>query len=267
MDRVPIWLETARLWEGVEATPGAASTPSILGLYAACGHPEIRSDDVAWCAAWMGGTLADCGLRNTGSLLASSYADFGVGLDEPVVGAIAVLDGHVAYVDEVQKDHVILLGGNQGKSEGRSAVTRARYRKSSVLSYRWPVPLQSPKDLDAAGSRSTQKGKADIVTGSMLLALGGGAVANNASDALATAAVSAASSVDTDKLLSLIDKGAKVADALVSIGAKNPLAIILLLVGAYLIASGALLRLWRTEDANNGHNLSRVLPAPGGQNA
>lgn len=254
MEKVPIWLEAARLWDGVEATPGSVATPAILGLYAACGHDEIRSDEVPWCAGFVGGILAECGLPNTRSLAAASYLEFGAPLDGPRVGAIAVLDNHVAFVDSVSSRHVVLIGGNQGHSEGRSAVTRASFRIASVRAWRWPVPLVRPRDLDGA-SRTVAKGKADVLAGWTTTTVAAAAIAQGGPPAIETAAA-VAPALDVGKSLGLLDLGMKSADSLVKLAAGNPAAVILLLIGIYLVASGSLLRLWRTEDANTGRNVS-----------
>src|SRR5262249_44572978 len=53
--------------------------------------------------------------------------------------------GHVAFYDHDDGDHIVVLGGNQG-----DAVTTARFPKSRVLAYRWPVetaPLPTDTSL------------------------------------------------------------------------------------------------------------------------
>ena len=61
------------------------------------------------------------GYTGTGSLLARSYLDWGIGLEQPRLGAIAVLScgndpttGHVGFVLGDAADKLYLLGGNQG---------------------------------------------------------------------------------------------------------------------------------------------------------
>lgn len=259
-DDVPVWLERARAWIGVEAIAGAQSNPSILGLYAACGHPEIRNDDTAWCAAWIGGgPLAESGIKGTGSLLAASYFDFGVPLDAPRPGAIAVWPHHVAIVSEVLPDgRIKAIGGNQGHSEGRSAVTEAVFKKSTDVRYRWPVPLVSAKDLDKAGSRTTQKGLADICTGWVTTSMGVAAAVTGGPPE----PDGGLSLADADKAVTLAEQALKVAGSVWTMFSSNPLAFCVLLLGGYLIASGALLRLWRASDANTGKNTARSPGSP-----
>jgi uncharacterized protein (TIGR02594 family) len=256
MEKTPIWLEHARAWEGVEATPGAVATPAIIGLYAACGYPQIKTDETPWCAAFVGGSLASCGLPNTGSLAAASYAEFGVPLEGPKVGAIAVLNHHVAFVDEVGPDHIVALGGNQGHSQGKSAVTKARYKKSSVLAYRWPVPIVSAADLDASGSRTAAKGRTDILTGWVATATGGVVAAQAKDPEVVAAAAAAVNPAQIESTLGLLEKGMKFSEAAVKIATTNLPATALVAFGTYLILSGHLLRWFRVQDANTGHNVA-----------
>jgi uncharacterized protein (TIGR02594 family) len=249
----PTWLIEARLHMGQEAAPLAMSNPYILGLYALAGHPEVIADEVPWCAAYVGGTLAACGIPSTKSLLAASYRNFCEELDEPAIGAIAVLDHHVAFVDAFDSTHVWLLGGNQGKSQGKSAVTVAKYRRSSILSYRWPVRLAAPADMDAAGSRTMVKGRADQFTGGVATTVGFGLLAQ-AGPTATERAIEAAAAIDVDKSLSTLDHGMKTFGAFLALVQTNWLGAAIVLVGLYLIASGSLTRLWRTQDANTGRS-------------
>ncbi|MDQ5942103.1 MAG: hypothetical protein QG572_916, partial [Pseudomonadota bacterium] len=128
------------------------ATAEIVGMYAKAGHPEVTSDEVPWCAAFVGACLKDAGLPNTGSLLARSYLDYGTKIEDPRVGCIAVFrrgappSGHVAFVTGWGAGHVRVIGGNQG-----DAVSEANYRESDVLGYRWP-----PEQLPAAVVNATK---------------------------------------------------------------------------------------------------------------
>jgi uncharacterized protein (TIGR02594 family) len=137
---------------GVRETKGKAATPAIVAMYADAGHAEITSDEVPWCAAFVGACLKDAGLPNTGSLLARSYLDYGTKIEDPRVGCIAVFrrgappSGHVAFVTGWGEGSIRVLGGNQG-----DAVSEANYRESDVLGYRWP-----PEQLPAAVVNATK---------------------------------------------------------------------------------------------------------------
>jgi uncharacterized protein (TIGR02594 family) len=138
----PPWLAQAWTSFGITEAAGSANNANVLAFYRDAGHPEIRSDDVAWCAAFVGACLERAGLRCTRSLLARSYLTWGDELYEPRTGAIAVLTrgsdptfGHVGFLVGSAADRVFLLGGNQADSVSIQAFARER-----VLSWRWPAP-------------------------------------------------------------------------------------------------------------------------------
>lgn len=114
--------------------------PAVLKFYKEAGHPEIKNDEVPWCAAFVGAVLAQCGLPNTGSLLARSYAGYGeeVSLVNARRGDIVVLQrgnsswqGHVAFFDKLIGEQVYCLGGNQGDQ-----VNIRPYRKEKIIAIR-----------------------------------------------------------------------------------------------------------------------------------
>src|SRR5215475_1126764 len=85
--------------------------PHILECFADCGHSEIKSDEVSWCAAFMGAALVHSGLpippKDT-CLMARSYCTYGVRC-EPKPGAIVGFprgnsgwQGHVGVVTEIK---------------------------------------------------------------------------------------------------------------------------------------------------------------------
>jgi uncharacterized protein (TIGR02594 family) len=143
----PHWLEQAWGELGVLETAGSGNNARVLAYYADVGHGTIRADSVAWCAAFLGATLERAGVASTRSLLARSYLRWGVALDEPRLGAIAVFTrgddpaaGHVGFwIGETGSD-IILLGGNQSDAVSVAPMSRAR-----LLGYRWPRPVQEPK--------------------------------------------------------------------------------------------------------------------------
>ena len=146
------WMEAAWGYIGVKETAGRGATAEIVGMYAKAGHAEVSSDEVPWCAAFVGGCLKDASLPNTGSLLARSYLDYGTKLDAPKVGAIAIFkrgappSGHVAFVTGWGNGSIRVLGGNQGDK-----VCEVNYPLDSLLGLRWPpqkatatAPLPKP---------------------------------------------------------------------------------------------------------------------------
>jgi uncharacterized protein (TIGR02594 family) len=136
----PRWLDFAWADLGVAEIAGTRDNSRVVRYYADVGHPEVSNDEVAWCAAFLGACLERAGVGSTRSLLARSYLDWGVPIDEPRYGAIAVLSrgsdptlGHVGFLVGETGADVILLGGNQG-----DAVSVQAFPRSRLLGLRWP---------------------------------------------------------------------------------------------------------------------------------
>jgi uncharacterized protein (TIGR02594 family) len=145
------WLRVARELIGVKEVSGRKADPRIVELFRLSGFPEFKSDETAWCAAFIGGCLRLAGYSNRASLLAVQYLHFGKGLGkDPREGCVVVLkpltsgaSGHVGfYVDETDT-HVTLLGGNQ-----RNVVNERRFPKGYVRAYRWPYEKASIASSD-----------------------------------------------------------------------------------------------------------------------
>ncbi len=151
------WMEIA--WEevGTREIPGARAAPSIVDYFRDSGRPEITSDEVAWCAAFVGACLARAGvkprIRPGHELLASSYLEVGTAIDTPRVGAIVCVrrnggsGWHVAFVSGWNATHLKLLGGNQKNSVCEVWAPR----EGAVL--RWPEEPVTPAALAKDGSR------------------------------------------------------------------------------------------------------------------
>lgn len=124
----------ANLYRGTWEWKGADHNPKVLAMYADAGHPEIRNDEVPWCAAFVGSVLARVGLQNTGSLLAKSYLNWGVPvkrLEDANPGDIIILhrgtkswQGHVGFLVGLDENNVHILGGNQGNQVNVSKYSR-----------------------------------------------------------------------------------------------------------------------------------------------
>jgi uncharacterized protein (TIGR02594 family) len=141
----PAWLREAFKCLGMKEVPGKGNNPEVVRLYREAGHPEVKSDDVAWCAAFVGAMLARAGEPHTSSLAARSYLDWGKATTNPKRGDIVVFtrgsgwQGHVAFYLGESAGRVWVLGGNQGDK-----VSVTSYARSSVLGFRKkPTPYNS----------------------------------------------------------------------------------------------------------------------------
>lgn len=155
----PRWIVIARAGLGQREIPGPAENSWIVGLWRKIKRGGIKSEDVPWCAAFVGACLEDAGIQSTRFESAISYATWGVKLMEPVHGCVAVFTrsggGHVGFV--VGRDpqgRVLILGGNQS-----NAVTIAAFPVDRVVAWRWPSgePLSDTPLAVASASVSTSE--------------------------------------------------------------------------------------------------------------
>lgn len=154
------WLDDMLSSVGVREVAGDQAEARILGYFADVGHPECKSDEIAWCAARVGSALVNAGLPIPSvnvNLLARSYLTYGEAC-EPKPGAIVVFprgnsswQGHVGCVVEVKGDKVKYVAGNQSDmvGYGTSPINKA-------LGFRWPV-APTVAALRAAGSTEIKK--------------------------------------------------------------------------------------------------------------
>ncbi|RUP11105.1 TIGR02594 family protein [Hyphomicrobium sp.] len=136
----PAWLEAAWAEFGVREIPGKENSAEILRYFREAGDTSVQSEETPWCAAFAGAMLKRAGCEGTGSLLARSFLDWGLSLDEPRFGAIAVLArgddpaaGHVGFLIGTAGEKLYLLGGNQN-----DAVSVAPFDAARLLGFRWP---------------------------------------------------------------------------------------------------------------------------------
>jgi uncharacterized protein (TIGR02594 family) len=100
-------------------------------------NPTSRSR--LWCATFMNMVLAKAGYSGTNSDAAKSFAQYGRRVNEPRVGAIAVLTrgkngGHVGVVSGIDNQgNPVIISGNHGKRVGE-----AIYPRSRVIAYVMP---------------------------------------------------------------------------------------------------------------------------------
>src|SRR6476659_8958907 len=137
------YIDIARAELGVSEQAGKVARPRILEYFAAAGHPEVKSDEAAWCSAFVNFCMEEAGIRGTMSLAARSWLRWGREC-KPKRGAVGVWprgsnqwQGHVAIVEEVLGGgKVRCIGGNQGNS-----VSERVFDASKALGFREPVTL------------------------------------------------------------------------------------------------------------------------------
>lgn len=137
----PQWLAIARPLIGLHEIHGAEHSPEILDMWRAIKRSGIQSDEVPWCAAFVGSCLERAGIKSSRFESAASYLKWGVRLDGPAHGCIVVFSreggGHVGFVvglDPTGK--LLVLGGNQGDQ-----VSVKTFPVDRVTGYRWPVDI------------------------------------------------------------------------------------------------------------------------------
>jgi uncharacterized protein (TIGR02594 family) len=117
-------------------------------------NPTSRSR--LWCATFMNMVLAKAGYSGTNSDAAKSFAQYGRRVNEPRVGAIAVLTrgkngGHVGVVSGIDgQGNPIIISGNHGKRVGE-----AIYPRSRVIAYVMPSG-ESGEPTTQLAARSSQ---------------------------------------------------------------------------------------------------------------
>jgi uncharacterized protein (TIGR02594 family) len=140
LDAAP-WMDVAFEERGTRRFPAGQTNLRIVEYNS---YTNLRGydDKISWCSSFVNWCLAQLGITGTGSALARSWLEWGIPLERPVPGCIAVLTrddpnswkGHVGFFLRIEGDFVFLFGGNQLEE-----VREHSYPLTSVLSYRWPV--------------------------------------------------------------------------------------------------------------------------------
>ena len=156
----PQWLAIARPLLGLHEIHGPEHSPEILGMWRAIKRSGIQSDEVPWCAAFVGACLERAGIRSSRFESAASYLTWGVRLDGPAHGCIVVFSrdggGHVGFVvGQDAAGNLLVLGGNQGDSVSIKAFHRDR-----VTGYRWPVDVPIATGALALGAAEASRSEA-----------------------------------------------------------------------------------------------------------
>lgn len=153
------WMVVAESLKGIKEVPGAQHNPEILQMWRDIKRGGIKSDEVPWCAAFVGACLERVGIESTRFEGARSYASWGQKLAEPVAGCVVVFSrdggGHVGFVVGQDKaGNLLVLGGNQSDEVNVRAFPRSR-----VTALRWPAGFDIPSVKLATGVSEMTKGE------------------------------------------------------------------------------------------------------------
>ncbi|MBX7157854.1 MAG: TIGR02594 family protein [Verrucomicrobiae bacterium] len=124
---------------GIKEISGSENSERIIEYHDST-KLRANDDETPWCSSFVNWTMEQAGYPGTNSAAALSWKNWGQEAEEPVYGAIAVIDygkgkGHVGFVAGVSKDGktVYLLGGNQSDQVKISA-----FSVDKIASYRMP---------------------------------------------------------------------------------------------------------------------------------
>lgn len=150
----PIWLRNARKDIGQTEVKGPNTNPRLEELIRKADDGLAPNDELAWCARFVNGTLAEAGIKGTRSAMARSFSTWGRNVYEEKalvripLGAVLVFSrppspsqGHVGFAVGYTRDaKVLCLGGNQ-----KDQVRIDSFNVERLITARWPV--EYVKDL------------------------------------------------------------------------------------------------------------------------
>ena len=117
------WVVSGLKWNGKHEVRDQKELQDFLGFNPNDSEPDGKS----WCAGFWIRIFEECGIDTTGlDLMATSFKNFGYGLDEVVDGAICIFepsegaDFPIRHIGVAVDGGTKLFGGNQGNSAKRS---------------------------------------------------------------------------------------------------------------------------------------------------
>ncbi|WP_099866070.1 TIGR02594 family protein [Pararhizobium haloflavum] len=153
-------MDVALQFEGLNERADTGTLDSFL--MASGNWNNLSASDTAWCAAFANAAISRAGGQGTGSNLASSFLDWGMGTHNPQVGDIVVLkpqssgaSGHVGFLAGFKDGTVQLFGGNQG-----NAAKFSNFDIDDVVGYRTDPSLRGipTTQLPEIMARATENG-------------------------------------------------------------------------------------------------------------
>jgi uncharacterized protein (TIGR02594 family) len=138
------WISEAIKYIGVREIHGPKHAAQIVQFWKDIKRGGIKTDEVPWCAAFVGAMLEKAGFRSTRYESAGSYESWGMELEKPCFGCIAVFrrtgGGHVGFVvGKTAEGKLQVLGGNQNDQ-----VCIAEFPTKNLVCYCWPIGYNVP---------------------------------------------------------------------------------------------------------------------------
>ena len=147
------WYDKALLEVGVIANLDKKVNTQRIVDYHQTTTLKAKSDNTAWCAAFVNWCLIQGGKTGCNSAAAIDWLNYGQKLDVPRVGAITVIQNpemkkkydastgtasgnHVSFFVRKSSAYITLFGGNQTHQVKESNYPLASW---NVLGYRWPI--------------------------------------------------------------------------------------------------------------------------------
>lgn len=146
----PLWLEAGIKLIGTKERIGGKSNPEIIDWALEEGGEtakEYTDTATPWCALGVDHCFSMVGMKGTGTLWALDYANWGIGLPGPAVGAVAPMKrsggGHVTIVaGRDAHGNLMCLGFNQGDT-----VSIIPFPKTRPVAFRWPKTAPLPSQI------------------------------------------------------------------------------------------------------------------------
>ena len=121
---------------GIKEYSGENQNPRIIEYHKAC-ELKAKTDEIAWCSAFVNWCMLQVGEIRTESAAAISWTKWGKETNEPRIGDIVVFRrtdsswrGHVGFYVAQDEKRVLVLGGNQ-----RNEVSFQWYQKKTSKLY------------------------------------------------------------------------------------------------------------------------------------
>lgn len=146
----PLWLIEAMSRVGIVEGAGSRDNPKIIEWAHELGGniaAAYTHDSIPWCALFIDSCLYRVGEKGTGTLWALDYANYGINLHAPALGAIGSMrragGGHVIFVLGRDRDgNIVGVGGNQSDK-----VCIRSFPPDRFEAFTWPKDTPVPQLL------------------------------------------------------------------------------------------------------------------------